>query len=365
MKNIKKLSIVLVLAIVATLFAGCGNPIESISFTETEAKTKVEQTYQVEYSVTPADIENPELKWESSNTSVATVDENGLVTAIAEGEVDITATAKKDVSATVKLTVGPKFCDETDEVKIEGLYVDEAYKDKDSSSNKLVYMFYTIKSPKSNLSVDSKGTVMTIDGGNTYTSERYHANPAKVHEYTSSYYFSDYLKNVNVGESLKIMESFLIPAAELEKGKQITFSSTEFEATEAEITMDTDSIVFCKTPEGVAKKADKKGYNAEMKKRAKANDSKTKKVRNLVNGYYWTFFVNSSTYKLEFSSPNKFEVTIRIGGSGMSNHGTYSVREGYIYLNYGNDKDPAVVIPYEIKGSDIELDVTSGFDVRG
>ena len=45
--------------------------------------------------------------WSSSNTSVATVDENGKVTAIGEGECDITATSANDagITATVRVTV--------------------------------------------------------------------------------------------------------------------------------------------------------------------------------------------------------------------------------------------------------------------
>lgn len=44
-------------------------------------------------TVLPSDTTNKELNWESSNSSIATVDSNGVVTAHAVGEVTITATA--------------------------------------------------------------------------------------------------------------------------------------------------------------------------------------------------------------------------------------------------------------------------------
>ncbi len=55
-------------------------------------------------SVLPANATTKTLKWTSSNTKVATIDQNGKVTAVAEGETTITATAtdgsgKKDTAS--------------------------------------------------------------------------------------------------------------------------------------------------------------------------------------------------------------------------------------------------------------------------
>ena len=58
---------------------------------------------------TPAHAFDNELEWTSSNESVATVDANGLVTAVAEGDVVITATlvSNSAISATCNVTVTP------------------------------------------------------------------------------------------------------------------------------------------------------------------------------------------------------------------------------------------------------------------
>ncbi|MEM9984499.1 MAG: Ig-like domain-containing protein [Bacteroidota bacterium] len=52
----------------------------------------VNDTYQLTATVTPDTIADKSLTWESADPSIATVDANGLVTAVANGETNITAT---------------------------------------------------------------------------------------------------------------------------------------------------------------------------------------------------------------------------------------------------------------------------------
>ena len=61
----------------------------------TSFNMKDSTTYQLTYSVTNNGnvVENPHISYESSNVEIATVDENGLMTMLKEGSVDITATA--------------------------------------------------------------------------------------------------------------------------------------------------------------------------------------------------------------------------------------------------------------------------------
>ncbi|MBO4751589.1 MAG: Ig-like domain-containing protein [Bacteroidales bacterium] len=87
-------------------FIGCrpeAVPVDSITLRPTEKELMVGTTYQIVASVLPADAPH-EVEWSSSNATVATVSEAGVVTAVAVGECDITATAG-DKSAVCHITV--------------------------------------------------------------------------------------------------------------------------------------------------------------------------------------------------------------------------------------------------------------------
>jgi hypothetical protein len=58
------------------------------------AKIIVGETKQFAVAISPADAENKEVEWSSSDTAVATIDANGLVTGVSKGTATITATAK-------------------------------------------------------------------------------------------------------------------------------------------------------------------------------------------------------------------------------------------------------------------------------
>lgn len=74
--------------------------LESRSMAVTE-----ENSLSISASVTPEDATNPALKWTSSNTAIASVDENGKVTAKKSGECTITAEAADGSGAKASMTV--------------------------------------------------------------------------------------------------------------------------------------------------------------------------------------------------------------------------------------------------------------------
>ncbi|MBO5749002.1 MAG: Ig domain-containing protein, partial [Muribaculaceae bacterium] len=80
---------------------------ESISLNMTEASLKVNETTTLTATVLPETATNKTVAWTSSNESVATVDADGVVTAIAVGEATITATTTdgSDLSASCTVTV--------------------------------------------------------------------------------------------------------------------------------------------------------------------------------------------------------------------------------------------------------------------
>ena len=80
--------------------------VSSVTFTNTEETMLDNETLQLTATVSPENATYPELTWVSSKTSVATVDQNGLVTPVRPGCATITATAEGE-SATCKVTVNP------------------------------------------------------------------------------------------------------------------------------------------------------------------------------------------------------------------------------------------------------------------
>ena len=85
--------------------------VSEISLNNTEATIERQSTLRLTATVLPENCRNNTLKWSSDNEEVATVDENGLVTAVSVGEANITATAVdgSGVTATCKVTVSPKL----------------------------------------------------------------------------------------------------------------------------------------------------------------------------------------------------------------------------------------------------------------
>lgn len=82
--------------------------VESITLDSNEGKLTVGNSHTIKATVAPEEVAaETTIEWSSSNEKVATVDENGKVTAIAAGKATITAAAGEK-NATYKLTVQAK-----------------------------------------------------------------------------------------------------------------------------------------------------------------------------------------------------------------------------------------------------------------
>lgn len=240
-------------------------------------------------------------------------------------------------------------------ISIDAIAVDDSWRDDEESPLRMVYLFYTVTAADTNLEADSVYTEMTINGSNTYESENY---PGTC-DYLSSYYYSSYIEDVFMGTSLKVACTFQIPEADLAAGRSITFTDHNYPEMD-DLSMSTDDIQHFDGVEAMAEAIDPEGYQAELEKRAEADPERTEMVKNQINGYYWTCYVNSTTYELEFWADNNFEVRTSLG---TSNSGTYSVRNGYIFCTYP-DTGFTVEVPYEITDEGFDLDIIAAFDVN-
>lgn len=82
-------------------------PVSSIEFNLDSVTLGVGETYSIKYSVFPEYASNKDVEWNSSNPEVAAVSDDGLVVAIKEGTLTITATAAdgSGVSSSCEVTV--------------------------------------------------------------------------------------------------------------------------------------------------------------------------------------------------------------------------------------------------------------------
>ena len=96
--------------------------VDAINVTSPDGKSVLEigETLQLEATASPDTAENKGITWSSSDEAIATVDANGLVTAKAEGNVTITATAADGGGAkgSIELSVTP--------IKVKGITVTAA-----------------------------------------------------------------------------------------------------------------------------------------------------------------------------------------------------------------------------------------------
>ena len=143
----------------------------SIELDKTEISLEATETATLVATVLPDLTTNKSVTWSSSNESIATVDENGVVTAIAVGEaiITVTSTDGSNLSATCKVTVVPTFvvsievtpneveAEENSEVQLSVIILpeDATYKSVEwSSSNDVI------------ASVDANGLVKIRKEGN-------------------------------------------------------------------------------------------------------------------------------------------------------------------------------------------------------
>lgn len=247
----------------------------------------------------------------------------------------------------------PATVTETDVVSIDGLYVDDSYVDEESDKLKRVYVFYTLSPGEENLDADSTYMDLTINDGNTYTSEFY---PGAC-DLMASYYYSAYLGDVYMGDQLKVAAVFEIPEADLASDRTIAFEDDQIPTIDS-IRMSTSDIVHCASAEEIAQKADPEGYEQSVCLRQEADPETAERVRNSINGFYWSFFVNNMSYRTEFFAPNGFETTV----SGVGTTGTYTVANGFVVLT-NDSNDYVVEVPYSWDGDQIDLDLPTGYSV--
>jgi hypothetical protein len=107
MKNLIRLFCAV--SICTMFFAGCKEDaavsVERVSLEQIDVLLRIGETFQLKAFVMPEDAADKTLAWHSDNDAVASVDNNGLVTAVSRGTAKITVSAVANSAAKAEATI--------------------------------------------------------------------------------------------------------------------------------------------------------------------------------------------------------------------------------------------------------------------
>lgn len=196
-------------------------PVSSVYLNKSSASIQINNTVYLSATVYPSYATNKKLVWSSDNSSVASVNQNGVVTGYKVGTATITAKANNGVKATCKITVtGIKV--QNLSVKMDNLYV----KGKNvklvatvSPSNATNRKITWSSSNTRVATIDQDGTLHPLSYGTTKitatcaNNEASYTKEIKVSEYDpiDYVYLSSYSKSLTVGD-VWTLQGFVSPS---------------------------------------------------------------------------------------------------------------------------------------------------------
>ena len=204
-------------------------PVTNIAMSEASISMQVEGTHQLNATVTPSNATNTDYIWASSDESIATVSESGLVTAVGVGGTTITATAQDGSgvygSCTVTVSAKPSTTD----------YDIDCTKTTQVTTNSTSTLEYTNGGVTVTISKSSSGTNANnyVGGSGTYTHTRAYSGQRFTVASTST------ISSIVIhGTSAKGVNGFTSPtwtnASKSYAGYEVTITPT-----------DGDSDVYC------------------------------------------------------------------------------------------------------------------------
>lgn len=102
----KRIIVVLAMVVVYMgLCTGCSKKATDMYLNQNTAEIALDEEIQLKYTLFPEESTVKEIKWQSINTDVATVDDTGLVKPVAEGTTTIICSTSSGLKATCEVTV--------------------------------------------------------------------------------------------------------------------------------------------------------------------------------------------------------------------------------------------------------------------
>lgn len=119
-QNIIILIGIILIVIICMIVFGSGNKnvsdnekVSNIIFTENNVTIEENRTYQIKYEIYPSGLENVKLNWTSNDESVATVTEDGLISAVRPGTTVVVGKANNKAAASIIVYVSEEERDNT------------------------------------------------------------------------------------------------------------------------------------------------------------------------------------------------------------------------------------------------------------
>ena len=146
--------------------------VTGVTLNETTATVEAGNKYQLTATVQPTNATNQKVTWSSDNTDIATVDADGLVTAVKEGTANITVTTEDgSKTATCAVTVTAK---EEETVAVTGVGLNKSETTiKVGETEKLEATIEPANATNKNITWSSTDdTVATVDGTGTVEAKK-------------------------------------------------------------------------------------------------------------------------------------------------------------------------------------------------
>lgn len=236
---------------------------------------------------------------------------------------------------------------------LDAFCVDDSFQSSTSDSLRQVYLFFTVSAKEENLEVDSRYMYLKINDTNEYESVITTTNKRLF----QSYYHSQHIEDLYLGDSIKILTIFQIPEADLAAGRSVALRDSQIPEI-GEIKFSTDILQHFDSPEAMAESIDPEGYEKLQYMREEADEETLEEVKSCI-AYGREYFTSTQgfTFGLILYKDNTCKVKIY----PISWEGTYSIRNGFIFCTADSDPDKTLEVPYEVKDGLVYMDLASCF----
>lgn len=197
------------------------------------------ETGELTATIEPADATVPDVVWSSSNEKIATVDQNGKVTAVAPGKAIITAASKDDSSKKATCTVTVQAKDFSIDPTSKTLYVGESFT-----------IGYKVKPPVSPVFESQSPGVATVDQSGRVTAVAGGEAKIKVSAHGIDLYCTVMVVNPQIG--------FPSPGRVMYNGETVTIPYSVLIPSDADVKIklsNSNAQILSSTPAGITVKA--------------------------------------------------------------------------------------------------------------